>query len=797
MSESEDGFIGKRMPRREDRRLLTGRGEFIADLTLPGMLHAAFVRGDVAHARIHSVDLSRARNAPGVFYAIAGPELVELLPPVPDTQLSLPRKWAAHVRHRFLNPQQPLLAHDKVRHVGEAIAVILAEDRHQAEDAAELVAVDLELLPAVIDPEAALSDGSAVLHERCGTNLIGDFAVEKGETEAALAAAPRRLRRHFYHHRYAAIPMECRGVVASHDGRTGSVTIWSSCQVVHWLRREASAVLDLPEARIRCIALDVGGGFGVKGHVYPEDLLIPFLARVVGRPVKWIEDRREHFMSACHSRDQIHDVEVGFDDEGRLLAFRDNFIVDCGAWNPIGAGIAYNTAVHLPGPYKFDHFSVRARIATTNKVPNAPYRGAGRPEATFAMERVMDLIAAELNLDPAEVRMRNLIPQAEMPYHLGIPYRDGEMIVYDSGDYPKALRKALEAIGGLKAFRERQRAAREHGCYLGLGIGCYVEGTGVGPFESATVRIDPTGKIYLAGGACPQGQGMETIFSQIVADVWKVNPEDVIVALGDTSAISIGFGTIASRSTVTLSAAIHHASTPLRKKVFAIAANMLECSPDDLELRNAAVGVVGVPGNDVTLAEIARAAGPGWDHSRPAGISAGLEETAYFEPSTVTWAYATHAAVVEVDAHIGRVTIETYVIVHDCGVVVNPMLVEGQIHGGAVQGLGGALFEELNYNSEGQLLAGSFMDYRMPNARDVPHLDIIHLHSPSPLNPLGVKGVGEGSAIAPPVVIANAVSDALSDLKAEFNETPVTPEKIFRATREQVTSTAGRSAVER
>jgi aerobic carbon-monoxide dehydrogenase large subunit len=782
-SQSEGGFIGKRMPRREDRRLLTGRGEFIADLRLPGMLHAVFVRSEVAHARILSVDVSRAKVAPGVIYAIAGPELMELLPPVPDAQLSLPRKWTAQVRHRFLNPQQPLLAHDKVRHVGEAIAVIVAENRYRAEDAAELVTVDLEVLPVVVDPEAALSDGSAVLHERCGTNLIGDFAVQKGDTEAALAAAPHHLRRRFYHHRYAAIPMECRGVVASHDGRTGSVTIWSSCQVVHWLRREASTVLGLPEARIRCIALDVGGGFGVKGHVYPEDLLIPFLARVVGRPVKWIEDRREHFMSACHSRDQIHDVEVGFDDAGRLLAFRDSFIVDCGAWNPIGAGIAYNTAVHLPGPYKFDHFSARGRIAVTNKVPNAPYRGAGRPEAAFAMERVMDLIAAQLNLDPAEVRMRNLVTHGEMPYHLGIPYRDGEQIVYDSGDYPEALRKALEAIGGVEAFRERQRAARAHGRYLGLGLGCYVEGTGVGPFESATVRIDPTGKIYVAGGACPQGQGMETIFAQIVADTWKVNPEDVVVALGDTSAISIGFGTIASRSTVTLSGAIHDASAPLREKVFAIAANMLECSPGDLELRNGAVGVVGVPGNEVTLTKLARAAGPGWDHGRPAGISAGLEETAYYEPPTVTWAYATHAAVVEVDMQTGRVGIEKYVIVHDCGVVVNPMLVEGQIHGGTVQGLGGAMLEELRYNSEGQLLVGSFMDYRMPGAREVPRLDIIHLHSPSPLNPLGVKGVGEGSAIAPPVVIANAVSDALCDLKAEFNETPVKPEEILRAVR--------------
>jgi len=780
MTRTNDLFVGQSLLRREDARLLVGRGQFVADLKLPDILHAVFVRSQVAHARIRSVDLSRAATAPGVVLAMTGADLLQLLPPVPDTQLSLPQKWTTQIQHTFRNPQQSLLAHDKVRHVGEAVAVILAESRYLAEDAAELVTVDLEPLSAVVDAEQALTAGSAVLHEQYATNLIGEFQVEKGDVDAALARAPRRLKRRFHHHRYAAIPMECRGVASLYDARSDCISIWSSCQVVHWLRREVSTVLKLPEAQIRCVALDVGGGFGVKGHVYPEELLIPFLAREVGRPVRWIEDRHEHFMSACHSRDQIHDVEVGFDDNGRLLAFRDSFIADCGAWNPIGAGIAYNTAVHLPGPYKFENFAVRARIATTNKVPNAPYRGAGRPEASFAMERMMDLIGVELGRDPAEVRMTNLVPAEEMPYPLGIPYRDGEPIVYDSGDYPKALQSALDAVGGIDAFRARQREARGQGRYLGLGIGCYVEGTGVGPFESATVRIDPTGKVYVASGACPQGQGMETIFSQIVADTWKVNPNDVVMALADTSAVSMGFGTIASRSTVTLSAAIHHASAPLREKVFAIAAKMLECAPEDLELRHGCVGIVGVPGNEVTLASVAKASRPGWDNGRPPGMPAGLEETYYYEPPTVTWSYATHAAIVDVDVKVGRIKIEKYAIAHDCGVVVNPMLVEGQIHGGTAQGLGGALLEEFAYDSDGQLLTGSFMDYLLPTASDIPHLDIIHLHHPSPLNPFGVKGVGEGSAIAPPVVIANAVSDALTPFKAEFNTTPVKPEQIAR-----------------
>src|SRR5262249_7722461 len=482
-------------------------------------------------------------------------------------------------------------------------------------------------------------------------------------------------------------------------------------------------------------------------------------------------------------RDQIHDVAVGFADDGRILALRDRFIVDGGAWNPIGAGVVYNTAVHLCGPYKIAALAIDARIAATTKVPNAPYRGAGRPEAAFAMERVMDLVAGELDLEAAAVRLRNMVGADEMPYRAGLPYRDGEPIVYDGGDYRGALQKALAALGGIDAFRVRQRAAREQGRYLGLGLGCYVEGTGVGPFESAAVRIDPSGKIYVSGGACPQGQGMETVFSQVVADAWSVDPQDVVMSLADTSAIAIGFGTIASRSTVTLSAAIHGASDRLRAKAFAIAANLLECDAADLELRDGAVGIVGVPGAQVKLAKVAQAARPGWDHGRPPGVDAALEETYYYEPPTVTWSYAVHAALIEVDIELGRVGIEKYVIAHDCGVVVNPMLVEGQIVGGAAQGIGGALLEEFNYDSEGQLLAGSLMDYMVPTACEIPDMHLIHQHSPSPLNPLGVKGVGEGGPIAPPAVIANAVSDALRSFAVEFNRTPIKPQVIQQAVR--------------
>jgi aerobic carbon-monoxide dehydrogenase large subunit len=776
-------YVGRSLLRREDRRLLTGQGQFIADLVLPKMLHAVLVRSPVGHARIRSVDVSRAAAMPGVSLALNGADLLRLLPPVPEGQISMPSKWTTAIQHKFLNPQEPLLAHDKTRHVGEAIAIIVADTRDQAEDAAELVSCDLEALPAVVDPEAALLPGSPIIHERYGTNLIGAFSVGRGDVDMTFATAPHRLRRRFYHHRYAAVPMECRGVVATYDPRTDSVTIWSSTQVVHWVRREAAGLLGLPEARVRCIALDVGGGFGGKGHVYPEDLLITFLARKIGRPVRWIEERREHMISATHSRDQLHDVEVAFDDDGRILGLRDDYIVDCGAWNPIGSGVAYNTAVHLTGPYKIENLAASGRIVVTNKVPNAPYRGAGRPEAAFAMERTIDLVAGALGLEPAEVRRRNMIRAEEMPYRVGIPYRDGEPIVYDSGDYPGALQKALDAVGGVAAFRQRQQQARREGRYLGLGIGFYIEGTGVGPFESAFVRVDPSGKIYVSCGAAPQGQGMETIFSQVMADLWKVAPEDVVLTFADTAAIAIGFGTMASRSTVTASAVMHVASGRLRDKVFSIASHLLECAPADLELREGGVGVVGVPGAQISLAQVAQAARPGWEITRPPGVEAGLEEICYWQPETVTWSYAVHVAIVEVDRDTGRVAIEDYAVAHDCGVVVNPMLVEGQVMGGAAQGLGGILSEAIVYDTDGQLLSGSLMDYALPTAGDIPPMTIVHQRSPSPLNPLGVKGVGEGGAVAPPATIANAVCDALAPFGIEVNATPIKPEQLARVIR--------------
>ncbi len=781
MSGADTGWIGRSVPRREDPRLLAGEGVFVADVVLPDMVHAAIARSQLAHANIVSIELDAARALPGVATALSGADLHEVLPPIGGMQVTTPQGWYDSVEHRIEIPPQAHLPHDKLRYVGEAYAVVAAEDRYVAEDAVELITAEFETLPVAADAEIAVATGAVAIHDGLGHNVAAELHAKKGEGRAALAGAPHRLARRFVHHRYAAMPMECRGVVADYDRRTDSLTVWSSTQVVHWVRREISYALGMPEERIRVIAPDVGGGFGVKGHVYPEDVLIAYLARELRRPVKWVEDRHEHLLNSAHSRDYVMDVEVGFDDDGRILAVTNDFLVDSGAYSPVGAGIVGNSIAHMLGPYDIPNYETGAKLVITNRAPNAPYRGAGRPEVAFAMERAVDLVANALDLDPAEVRLRNMIPAESMPYAVGLTYRDGVPIVYDSGDYPKSLRRAIDELGGLAEIRERQRAARESGRYLGLGLGCYVEGTGVGPFEGATVRIDPTGDLVVATGACPQGQGHETVFAQIVAETWGVPMERVHVTLADTASVPMGYGTIASRSAVTASAALIEASDKVKTKVLAMAAHLLEATESDLEFRDGGVGVAGVPDMIVSLADIARAAKPGWGHQRPDGVEAGLDASAYYEPPTVTWTYASNAAIVEIDPATGRVTIERYVEVHDAGVLINPGIADGQVKGGLVQGIGGGLLEALVYDADGQLLTGSLMDYLLPSAADTPPITVIHQETPSPTNALGVKGLGEGGAIAPPAVIANAVSDALRPFGAEFNSTPVRWQDVLAA----------------
>ena len=774
-------YIGRSVPRREDRRLLLGNGRFIADIQLPGMLHVAFVRSDRAHARIASIRTDRALSFPGAVAIFTAADIGPLMRPIPGMQNQPPKAWREVVEHELNIPDQPILATGKVCHVGEPIAAVVAECRYTAEDAAALVLVELEPLAPVASIDAALDPASPCVHDALSSNVIARLRIRKGDAATILASGVRTLRHRFDNHRYCAMPIECRGVAAQYDAGNDAMTVWSATQVVHWVRREIASRLGLTESRVRCIAPEVGGGFGVKGHVYPEDVLISFIARQLGRPVRWIEDRHEHILNSTHARDDRHEAEIAFDADGRILAVRDRLLKDSGAYMPVGIGTPVNTAVHLLGPYDVPNYELSITIVATNKTPNAPYRGAGRPEAVFVIERLMDLVARALDLDPVEVRLRNMIPPNKIPYAVGLSYRDGTPIVYDSGDYPATLRQAVDALGGLTAFRREQVEAWRQGRFLGLGIGCYVEGTGAGPFEGATVRVDPSGAIYVATGACAQGQGHETVFAQVAADAWGVTPDQVSVVISDTAAIAMGYGTIASRSAVNSSSAIVLASEELRRKVMAIAGHVLECDVEDLELRNGTVAIRGVPNMSMTLKEVAQAARPGWDHGRPAHVTPGLETTSYFEPATVTWSYAVHAAIIELDRATGVPTIRKYVVVHDAGVLINPELAEGQVLGGVVQGLGGALLEEVVFDGEAQLLTGSLADYLMPTASDVPPIEILHRQTPSPLNPLGVKGLGEGGAIAPPVVLANAVCDALRPIGFELFATPVRPGEVVEA----------------
>jgi len=751
---------------------------YVSDIRLPNMLHAALLRSMHAHARIRAVDVKEALRLDGVVGVWTGREIEGRISPFPESFEIHPARWLEGVKPVLQGPRPTALAQEKVHYVGEPVAIIVAEDRPKAEDAIDAIVVEYEGLPVVVDPEESLQPRATLVHEGSNNNVVFSFRIEKGNVDGALGAAPYTLRERFRHHRYCAAPLEGRGVVAWVEPKTNILTVWSSTQMPHLVRRQIAAQLSLPEETVRVIAPDIGGGFGPKVFVYPEEILVPFLALQLGCPVKWIEDRTEHFISTAHGRDQLHDVECAFDEEGHILAFRDRFLLDNGAYNPMGLTDAYNTAAHLQGPYKVPALSISGTCVSTNKVPNAPYRGAGRPEAVFVMERCIDSIAARLRLDPAEVRRRNFVQPDEMPYHAGILYRDGEPIRYDSGNYPETLTRALEAAG-YDELRRRQQGLRQRGRYLGVGIGCYVEGTGVGSFEGARVRIDTSGQLIIATGATGHGQGHETVFAQIAADLWGVTPDKVSLVEGDTASIPFGCGTFGSRSTVNVGSAIYGASARLKEKVVRLAAHILEANPDDLELGDGKVFIRGLPQRALSFSELARAAVPGWASKLPAGLEPGLEATFYFVPPTVTWANAAHVAVIEVEIDTGIIKLLDYVVSHDAGKLINPLLVDGQIHGGVAQGIGAALYEEIAYDQNGQLLSGSFVNYLLPGAMEVPNIKTVHLESPSPLNPLGVKGLGEGGAIAPPAAIANALADALLPFTVRVNEIPLSPNRVM------------------
>ena len=755
-------WVGRRLRRREDERLLRGRGRFVADVSFPGQLHAAFVRSPLAHARIGAIDPSAALATPGVVAVFTAADLPP--GPMPPFLWDAPPPQLVERLRPLLRPcHPPLLPADRARFAGQALAVVVGESRYAAEDGAERVAVDLEPLPPVPDVEAALHPDAPRLHEGWDDNVAVRFTVRAGDPEAGLARAAVVVEERFWVQRQAGLPMETRGAVAVHEG--GRLTLFSATQNAHPLRRAMSRVSGLPEERIRVIAPDVGGGFGTKGVLYPEDLIVGLLAIGLGRPVKWVEDRLEHMQSAIHAREQTHRVRLGVDAEGRITALVDRFVVDCGAFNPLGLVVPYNTIAHLPGPYRVPAFEAEGTGVVTTKVPTAPYRGAGRPEAVFAMERALERAARALGMDPVELRRRNLLRPDELPHDLGFPYRDGEPAVLDPADYPALLEAA---VGLLRDEETALRAEEEErrGRLVGTGVACYVEGTGIGPFEGARVELAADGRASVRTGACSQGQGHETVFAQVCADALGVAPDRVEVTVGDTEGLERGWGTVASRSAVVAGNAVAAAARRVRERLLRAAAEALEAAPEDLELAGDRVAVAGAPSRAVALAELA---------ARDPEV---LRATEYFEPPRVTWAAGVHAARVSVDPETGEVRVLAYAVAHDCGPLLNPAIVDGQVRGGVAQGIAGALYEEVVYDDQAQLLSATLADYLVPTAIEVPPVRLVHLETPSPTNPLGLKGLGEGGAIPGPAAIANAVEDALRPYGAVVRRTPLSPPAV-------------------
>jgi aerobic carbon-monoxide dehydrogenase large subunit len=756
--------------RREDPQLLRGASRFVADIRLPGLLDAAILRSPHAHARLVRCDCARALAGAGVVAILTGADTRESHWSIPSLQVFPSAPIPAHT--------YPPLAIDTVRFAGEPVACIVASDRYRAEDAAEHIDVEYDPLPAAHDVPSARAPRGPSVHAPWGTNVACSFTVEKGDVDRAYAAADAIVDAEIEIQRYTGIPMETRGVVATYDTRLEELVVWDSTQVPHFIQQVLARLLGLRKDQIRVIARDVGGGFGPKCAAYPEEVLVPYMAMRLGRPVRWIEDRREHFLATAHARQQVHSASIAVTRDGAVAGLQDRFSVDNGAYLPGGTIQPYHTCSHKMGPYKIPHYRAEASVVMTNKTPQHPYRGAGRSEAVFVLERLMDLGARAIGMDPIEFRLRNLIGADEMPYDTGILYADRRPMVFDSGDYPACFRKALE-IAEFAGFREKQAALRRQGRFIGLGIAGYVEGTGVGPHEGARITVDPTGRVLVTAGIAAHGQGHETALAQVCADALGVDPDQITVLVGDTATVSFGLGTYASRSAVTAGNAVAGAAETIVTKAKAIAAAILEVSASDLELSRGRIQVVGVPARGLSLGEIAGRATPVL--AAAAGVSPGLDAEHYFMPPTVTYANGVTVATVEVDVETGEVRLDRFVYVHDCGRVINPLIVDGQSVGGAAQGIGGALLEELVYDEQGQPLATTFMDYLLPVSTDIPHIDLGHVESPSPRNPLGVKGMGEGPAIAPPAAIANAVEDALSSFGVRLCRTPLTPPRVLEA----------------
>ncbi|GAA1916749.1 xanthine dehydrogenase family protein molybdopterin-binding subunit [Nocardioides lentus] len=780
--------MGTGVQRVEDQRLLRGQGAYTDDLDVgPGLLHAAVVRSPHAHARIVDIDVDAVLDVEGVHAVFTHEDLSgPMAEPLP---LLIPHPALTHGRTQYA------LARDEVNYVGEAVAFVVATDRYVAEDAVGRVRVTYDVLPAVVGIEAARA-AERLVHDDVPGNLGARLEQQVGDAPAAVAAAPHRLSLDLDIERSACMPLEGRATVARWEPALDRLQVWTSTQSSTGVRAAVAVKLGLDLGQVDVITPDVGGGFGLKiNHPWPEELLVPYAARVLGRPVKFVEDRREHFISSAHERGQVQHVEVGFDDDGRLLGLDVEFWHDHGAYTPYGLIVPIITSTQLLGPYKPGAYRVVFSSLYTNTVIVTPYRGAGRPQGCYAMERTMDAIAAHLGKDRAEVRRVNLIQPDEFPYEHHLVFQDGRPLTYDSGDYPAMLDKIL-ALVDWDGFGARRAAAAAEGRRLGIGLACYVEGTGVGPYEGAHVHVETTGKVKVATGLTSQGQGHETVFAQLVADELGCRFSDVEVVTGDTRRMPYAVGTFASRAAVMSGSAVHLAARRAKEKALRIAADALEADEDDLQIVDGVVSVKGSPETALDLGTVSVLSNPlryafdeaskratqfsVGDPGRPPVAEddePGLEGRDFYSPERATFASGMHAVVVETDPETAEVEILQYAVVHDCGTLINPLIVEGQIHGGVAQGVGGALYERMAYDDTGQLLNASFMDFLMPYVSEVPDgIDIDHLETPSPLNPLGIKGAGEAGVIPSAAVFAAAISDAEG---FEITAMPISPSELF------------------
>lgn len=767
-------LIGARVLRREDARLLTGQALFTNDVKLPGMLYAAFLRSPTGHARIKRLDLSAARALPGVSMVVAADDLGDdwqpgplLVPPPPIEGLYFVEKTIVP------------LARDRVRHAGEPIAMVIASSRYVAEDALDQIVLELEVLPSVQDLEAALEPGSPRVHEDLPDNVAAHVIQQKGSYEQAAAGAPVLLRRRFVYDRGAAAAMENRGIVADWDGRAQVLRIWDTTQAPIPIRNGIASRLGLSESQVHVIAPFIGGGFGPKMMMfYPEEILVPWASKRLGRPVKWIEDRRENFVATTHERSQIHEAEIALTEDGIILGVKDTFLHDTGAYASYGLTTPINTQCTLLGQYNIPAYYSEFKVVFTNRILVTPYRGAGRQHGVFVIERLLDFAARELGIDRVEIRRRNLIRPEHYPYDNELIYQDFAPLVYDSGNVEPALDKALKLIGYEHFTAVEQPAARAQGRHLGLGLVCYTEGTGIGPYEGAQVRIEATGRVSVATGVGTQGQGHYTSLAQVVAEPLGVSVDDVDITTGDTTRFHWGTGTFASRGAVVAGNACYAAACKVRDRIRRFSADLFKISEEDVVLEGGAVWPRGRPEERIALGALAGLANPLRGAVEP-GTEPGLEATAYFGPPRGATANGIHAAIVSVDPETLQAKCERYVVVHDCGVVLNPMILEGQIHGGVAQGLGNAWYEELCFDSDGRLTNDDLHGFLLPTAADLPFIEIGHEETRSPLNALGVKGAGEAGAIPGAAVFVQALEDALGMDGLELREVPLSPAKLL------------------